>query len=265
MNSKYKFLCVILACVLILPLFSSCAGIGDGALFDNITTGEKKENSVTALEVDADAFCQIYPGMSPGGTVTTNSVKSLELGLRLLSEEYLTDIDRDAMEKSYFELIYSGPSGKHYVIYSDDFVFEKVNKANLDTNDSHSVVSLGKLTGAYAQTEEAYLDTLNAVTEEELGAGFKLNCLQVEMKPEISRTFILSDFEDIGGFYLLQLPAFESSTYYVGTQTGSVMVYFKSCTLAELEEKLNTVKKMSVVASANKIHVDEYYGTAFAE
>ena len=32
MNSKYKFLCVILACVLILPTFSSCAGIGDGAL-----------------------------------------------------------------------------------------------------------------------------------------------------------------------------------------------------------------------------------------
>ena len=43
MNSKYKFLCVILACVLILPTFSSCAGIGDGALFDNITTGEPNE------------------------------------------------------------------------------------------------------------------------------------------------------------------------------------------------------------------------------
>lgn len=247
---KYLAIILLLIASLMLP---SCVGIGDGALFDNITSREKEENS--AGVPGSAAFCQIYPGMSPGGTVTTNSVKSLELGLRLSSEEYLTGLDRDAMEKSFFELIYSGTSGKHYVVYSDDFVFEKVNKANLDTNDSHSVVSLGKLTGAYAQTEEVYLDTLNAVTEEELGAGFKLNCLQVEMKPELSRTFILSDFEDIGGFYLVQLPAFESSTYYVGTQTGSVMVYFKSCTPEELEEKIALLKKNSVVKSVSKIIV----------
>ena len=172
MSGKYKLLCVILACVFVILTLPSCVGIGDGAMFDNITTGEKEENSVGVPGVAA--FCQIYPGMFSGGTVTTNSAKALELHLRLLSEEYLTGIERDAMEKSFFELIYSGTSGKHYVVYSDDFVFEKVNKANLDTNDSHSVVSLGKLTGAYAQTEEVYLDTLNAVTEEELGAGFKL-------------------------------------------------------------------------------------------
>ena len=247
---KYLPIVLLFIASLMLP---SCVGIGDGALFDNITTREKEENSVGVP--GSAAFCQIYPGMSPGGTVTTNSVKSLELGLRLSGEEYLTGLDRDAMEKSFFELIYSGPSGKHYVVYSDDFVFEKVNNVNLDAKDSHSVVSLGKLTGAYAQTEEAYLDTLNAVTDEERDAGFKLNCLQVEMKPEISRTFILSDFEDIGGFYLVQLPAFESSTYYVGTQTGSVMVYFKSCTPEELEEKIVLLKKNSVVESVSRIIV----------
>ena len=257
MSGKYKLLCVILACVFLILTLPSCVGIGDGAMFDNITTGEKEENSVGVPGVDA--FCRIYPGMFPGGTVTTNSEKSLELGLRLSGEEYLTGIERDAMDKSSFELIYSGPSGKHYVVYSDDFVFEKVNKVNLDTDESHSVVSLGKLTGAYAQTEEVYLDTLNAVTDEERDAGFKLNCLQVQMNPEISRTFILSDFEDIGGFYLVQLPAFESSTYYVGTQTGSVMVYFKSCTPGELEEKIALLKKNSIVKSVEKIVLVNLY------
>ena len=250
---KIKLATASMAILVAILCFTSCVGIGDGALFDNITTREKNENGVT--EPEADAFCQIYPGMSPLGTVTTRSIRSLELLTRLMSEDYLIDVDRTTVEKPYYELIYQGTEDKHYIIYEDDFVFEKVNKANLDTNDSHSVVSLGKLIGAYAQTEEVYLDTLNAVTDEERDAGFKLNCLQVEMKPEISRTFILSDFEDIGGFYLVQLPAFESSTYYVGTQTGSVMVYFKSCTPGELEEKIALLKKNSVVKSVSRIIV----------
>ena len=248
-----KSLTAFLTIFLIAGLLISCVGIGDGALFDNITTREKNENGVT--EPEADAFCQIYPGMSPLGTVTTTSIRALELLTRLMSEEYLTDVDRTTVEKPYYELIYQGTEDKHYIIYEDDFVFEKVNKINLDTNESHSVVSLGKLTGAYAQTEDVYLDTLNAVTDEERDAGFKLNCLKVEMKPELSRSFILSDFEDIGGFYLVQLPAFESSTYYVGTQTGSVMVYFKSCTPEELEEKIALLKKNSVVKSVSQILV----------
>lgn len=246
---KYVICMSILIAILCL---TSCVGIGDGAMFDNITMGEKEENSVGVPGVAA--FCQIYPGMSPGGTVTTNSAKALELHLRLLSEEYLTGIERDAMEKSFFELIYSGPSGKHYVIYEDDFVFEKVNKINLDTDDSHSVVSLGKLTGAYDQVVEAYLDTLNTVTDEERAAGFKLNCLQVEMKPEISRRFILSDFEDIGGFYLYDFedqPMFSSSYF----PRESVIVYFKSCTPEELEEKIALLNENSVVKSASKIIV----------
>ena len=252
MSGKYKLLCVILASVFVILTLPSCVGIGDGAMFNDITTGEKEENG-TSVPGSA-AFCQIYPGMSPGGTVTTNSVKSLELGLRLSGEEYLTGLDRDAMEKSFFELIYSGTSGKHYVVYSDDFVFEKVNNVNLNTNDSHSVVSLGKLTGAYDQVVEAYLDTLDAVTEEERDAGFKLNCLQVEMTPGISRTFILSDFEDIGGFYLYRFeyqPTFSSSYF----PRESAVVYFKSCTPEELEEKIAMLKESSVVKSASRIIV----------
>lgn len=251
MSGKYKLLCVILACVFVILTLTSCVGIGDGAMFNDITTGEKEENGVGVPGVAA--FCQIYPGMSPGGTVTTNSVKSLELGLRLSGEEYLTGLDRDAMEKSFFELIYSGTSGKHYLIYEDDFVFEKVNNVNLDTNDSHSVVSLGKLTGAYDQVVEAYLDTLDAVTDEERDAGFKLNCLQVEMTPGISRRFILSDFEDIGGFYFdfEDQPSFSSSYF----PRESVVVYFKSCTPEELEEKIAMLKENSVVESASRIIV----------
>jgi len=246
---KIKLATASMAILVAILCFTSCVGIGDGAMFDNITTGEKEENSVGVP--GSAAFCQIYPGMFPGGTVTTNSVKSLELGLRLSGEEYLTGIERDAMDKSFFELIYSG---KHYVVYSDDFVFEKVNKVNLDTDDSHSVVSLGKLTGAYAQTEEVYLDTLNAVTDEERDAGFKLNCLQVEMNSGISRTFILSDFEDIGGFYLYDFenqPTFSSSYY----PRESVVVYFKSCTPEELEEKIAMLKENFVVKSASRIIV----------
>ena len=247
---KYLPIILLLIASLMLP---SCVGIGDGALFDNITTREKNENGVT--EPEADVFCQIYPGMSPLGTVTTKSISSLELLTRLMSEEYLTDVDRTTVEKPYYELIYQGTEDKHYIIYEDDFVFEKVNKANLDTNDSHSVVSLGKLTGAYDQVVEAYLDTLNAVTDEERDAGFKLNCLQVQMNPEISRSFILSDFEDIGGFYLFEInqsqPLF--SSFY--TPYKPFIVYFKSCTPEELEEKIALIKQKSVVKSVSKIIV----------
>ena len=247
MSGKYKLLCVILACVFAILTLPSCVGIGDGAMFDNITTGEKEETGVGVP--GSAAFCQIYPGMSPGGTVTTNSAKALELHLRLSGEEYLTGIERDAMEKSFFELIYSGTSGKHYVVYSDDFVFEKVADTN---SESATYIWLGKLTGAYDQVVEAYLDTLDAVTDEERDAGFKLNCLQVEMTPGISRTFILSDFEDIGGFYLYDFedqPMFSSSYF----PRESVVVYFKSCTPEELEEKIAMLKESSVVKSASRI------------
>jgi hypothetical protein len=93
-------------------------------------------------------------------------------------------------------------------------------------------------------------------TEEERVVGVKLNCLSVVMHPGVSRTFFLDEFKDIGGIYLKHLTTSE------GYQA---LIYFESCTPAELEEKLNTVKTMSVVASANKIHVYAYYGTAFAE
>ena len=65
MNSKYKFLCVILACVLIIPLFSSCAGIGDGALFDNIqTSGESNvsaDDDTTLIKPDRGVLITIDP------------------------------------------------------------------------------------------------------------------------------------------------------------------------------------------------------------
>ncbi len=258
-----KRLCGFFLAVILLLSFTSCVGIGDGALFDNIATGEKKESTVNLPE--SDALCQIYPGMSPGGTVTTKSVDALELFLNLSSENYTTDVERDAMEKPFFELIYSSPSNKHYIVYSDDYVIEKIKKINLDLNTVDNFTSLGQLPGAYDQVKKLYLDTLSEVTDEEKSVGFKLNCLQVKMKPEISRIFYLSDFEDIGGFYLFEIPSQPSiSSFYI--PAGQFIVYFKSCTPAELEEKLNTVKKMSVVASADKIAVaDGYYGTAFAE
>ncbi len=52
MNSKYKLLCVILACVFVLSSLSSCVGVGDGALFDDIKTSEPSgERTVCTLEL----------------------------------------------------------------------------------------------------------------------------------------------------------------------------------------------------------------------
>ena len=97
MNSKYKFLCVILACVLILPVFSSCAGIGDGALFDNIqTSGDKNaeklpENIKTDemyvagvgqyIETGREAVFKMY---SPGGELQAD----LSFGYAVAKEFY---------------------------------------------------------------------------------------------------------------------------------------------------------------------------------
>ena len=53
---KLQFLALTLACVL---LFSSCAGIGDGALFDNIqTSGDKNAEKLLHYGVDKVFVCE---------------------------------------------------------------------------------------------------------------------------------------------------------------------------------------------------------------
>ena len=248
MNMKKYLPIILLLIALILP---SCAGIGDGALFDNITAGDK-------TDADADpAWCQIYPGMSPEGTVRTKSAEAMELLTTLDNGEYRTDIDRTAEEKPYFELTYDSLE-MHFIVYGDDFVVEKTENIDFAMNNDVQYTSLGKLDGIYDQTEQLYVSTLNAVTDEERAAGYKLNCLQVEMKPEISRIFYLSDFEDIGGFYMIYVanqPSISSSF----SASNRVIVYFKSCTPEELEAKIDKIKQNAVVESVEKVLVGSTY------
>jgi hypothetical protein len=201
-------------------------------------------------------FCNISTSDAPQAFTKASSEKVLDMYLMLSQNELPSGsvILRTDEEKAYVLLSFWGAADADYYVYSDDYV-EEYNTAAY--TNATLIKELGFIDGAYEKAIELLEYSMNTVTEEEKAAGVKLNCLRVDMQRGMSRSFMLSEFADIGGIYLKHMTNDEA--YYV-------LVYFESCTLAELEEKLNTVKKMSVVASADKIAVaDAYYGTAFAE
>jgi hypothetical protein len=157
MNSKYKFLCVILACVLILPLFSSCAGIGDGALFDNITTGEPKE---ITLEPEDGIVCKLVAYYAEGKEImdeaAVEGVEAENIYAYLNdSSEYTNAVDEVAMSHPYIHVTFEGIEElkidldsnnavggiEEYYVYSSDNV--DITNVNLDSGRT------GHLEGSY--------------------------------------------------------------------------------------------------------------------
>ena len=254
---ELQFLALTLACVL---LFSSCAGIGDGAIFNDFSTSAKTEAADITPEPEDVAVAKLVAYKSDRtvmGELEVTGADAMELYEYLTdSSNYTNDTETDMMVKASIHITFEGINPKidldsnnaedvfdSFYITSDDIVSMNVSETEWGRT--------GRFDGVY---EYLMLKILNNVTDEEIAAGFKLNCLQVEMKPEISRTFILSDFEDIGGLYLYDFedqPMF--SSFY--SPRESVIVYFKSCTPEELEEKIAMLKESSVVKSASKIIV----------
>jgi hypothetical protein len=254
MMKKYVIGMSILIAILCL---TSCVGIGDGAMFDNITTGEPNEITLEPEGVAVAKLVAYKSDRTVMGELEVTGSDAMELYEYLTdSSNYTNDTETNMMEKASVHITFEGINSQidldsnnaedvfdTFYIDSDDIVSMNVSETEWGRT--------GRFDGVY---ETLLSKILNNVTDEEIAAGFKLNCLQVEMKPEISRRFILSDFEDIGGFYLYDFedqPMF--SSFYFPRE--SVIVYFKSCTPAELEEKIAMIKENSVVKSASKIIV----------
>lgn len=161
----------------------------------------------------------------------------------LLSEgNYVTGLDRTAEVHTYVLLRFTGAVDATYYVYSDDYV----EIFNSEPSTSSSLYKpLGFLDGIYDKCLELYEDALEEPTTEELNAGIKLNCLDVEIDSAISRAFYLSDFEDIGCIYLTRY----------SNKTHSYRLYFDTCTRKELEEKIDTIVERSYVYSSSLIYI----------
>ncbi len=160
----------------------------------------------------------------------------------LLSEgNYVTGLDRTAVVHTYVLLNFTGAVDATYYVYSDDYVAEQ----SWSSQGDDVYRPLGHLDGIYDKCLELYEDALEEPTTEELNAGIKLNCLDVEIDSAISRVFYRSDFEDIGCIYLTRY----------SNKTHSYTLYFDTCTRKELEEKIDTIVERSYVYSSSLIYI----------
>jgi hypothetical protein len=181
MNSKYKFICVILACVLILPVLSSCAGIGDGALTPEsgatkITdppvemTEETKGEETVAIKTEPDLNtersdfaklgnvigCAVFR-FNYSGEQQERSYPVSDLAKTLYTDLAYGKLDSNAVRKNtisdYITVEFTDSEGmvEKYCVWADNFVM-KMRAGNSMTN-----TPLGTISGAYAKCEEYVL------------------------------------------------------------------------------------------------------------
>ncbi len=200
-------------------------------------------------------FCNISTENAPHAMTRASGNSVYECFTMLSEGNYQTGMDRTTEVQTYIMLSLWGTEDATYYVYSDDYV-EEFN--SYPYTNATLFKPLGFLDGIYDRCLELYEYALNNnVTDEERAAGMKLNCLQVKMKMNISRTFYLSDFEDIGGIYLKHLDLSD------GRYT---LVYFESCTPEELKEKISVIEKLEIVDDVSEILIiEEVYETALAE
>ena len=173
MNNKYKFICVILACVLILPMLSACDGIGDGALtsgnvgtvLDNkeeITNAET-EPAVTKsdLNTERSSFAQLGKIVQCGvfrynlsGTMQDRSYPVNDLAEDIYTVLAYGKIDSTSSRKEnisdYITVEFTDQDGnvEKYCVWADNYVMKmRVGASGKNT-------PLGKIRGAYAECEK---------------------------------------------------------------------------------------------------------------
>lgn len=159
---------------------------------------------------------------------------------------YQTDNDRTAEEKEYIVLSFWGAAKGEFYIYSDDYVEEF---------DSQSTTSLyqpkGTLTGIYQKALDVYYETLETLTEDEV--GYKLNSLSLLGNGKQVPT--LEDFADIGCISVEEIYTSESSS---GEIAYHLILYFESCTIEQLDEKISVLKNRDGIVDAEKIRLTDY-------
>ena len=250
-----KIIVFALILMLVSGTLTSCfAGIGDGAIFNDVSTKEQTEAVDITLEPENLPVAKLVAyntDRTVMGKLSLTDADAEELYEYLTdSSNYTNNTETDMMSKASIQIDFEGINGK--INLDSQKAVEVFEVFYIDSDDIVSMQSLeldmgrtGRFDGVY---ETLLLKILNNVTEEEKAAGVKLNCLYVTMKNGISRTFYLDEFKDIGGIYLKHMT----------TDRGySALIYFESCTPAELEDKRAEVKKNSVVDTVQTVFVIE--------
>lgn len=183
MNNKYKFLCVILACVLILPMFSSCEGIGDGAMTPSVGRENDDDASVDnkeEIKKDEPVSSKTKPlykrntersdfaklGEVEGcavfrynlsGVMQERSYPVSDLAKTLYTDLAYGKLDSGAARNTnisdYITVEFTDTNGKteKYCVWADNFVM----KMRVEISEKNT--PLGKIDGAYAQCEQYVL------------------------------------------------------------------------------------------------------------
>ena len=166
---KLQFLALTLACVL---LFSSCfAGIGDGAIFNDVSTNAKTEAADITLQPEDVAVAKLVAYNSDRtvmGKLTLTDADAEELYEYLTdSSNYTNNTETDMMSKASIQIDFEGINGKinldsqnavevfdSFYITSDDIV--SMNVSEIEEGRT------GRFDGVY---EILLLNILNHVTE----------------------------------------------------------------------------------------------------
>ncbi len=184
----------------------------------------------------------VYTRAQASGETVREMYELLETG------EYITGLDRTDNEKAYVCLAFWGAEDATYYIYSDDYV---------EIFDSQSTTDLykpiGMLEGIYQKALDMYLGTLRGVKEDEKAAGYKLNSLIILGSGAQVPT--VSDFLDIDCIFVKELYASETAT---GDIAYNLILYFESCSIEELEEKVTILEAREDIGDAAKISVKNY-------
>lgn len=158
---------------------------------------------------------------------------------------YQTDNDRTAVEKEHIVLDFWGTVNDEFYIYSDDYVEE------FDSQSTTLYQPKGTLTGIYQKALDAYYETLEPLTEDEV--GYQLDSLSLLGNGKQVPT--LEDFADIGCISVEVIYTSEKSS---GEIAYHLILYFESCTIEQLDEKISVLKTRDGIIDAGKIRLTNY-------
>ncbi len=226
--------------LLIAVMLVSCAGIGDGALIDNVQTEDQKAND--------DCVLTVYDTDGNGTYRARLGKEDMQELISLISTgEYDNYREPDSLNNSYimvecemaqevstaFKVLTTG-----YRIYSDDFVAEM----NSLSSWMPGLWPLGKQEGIYARVIEIMNEANKDIARAESAAGFSFDSLIVRAGEDYE--FKASDFEDLGCIGVRHLANDKKNNSILWIFT------FDSCTEGEIRNIASTLRSIEGITLA---------------
>lgn len=197
---KTRIFAFIIAALVILSL-ASCAGIGDGALIDNVQTSGEMLGVIEDQNADELTILTVYDTDGNGlYRVKLGDEHVQELTELIKAGEYDSYRDDASLGNKYILVDFPSEinldsniaSQNDFKIYADDFVAEM----NLASSWMPGLLPLGKQEGIYERVIEIMNEASKDIVRAESAAGFAFDTLIVCTKQGYGAK--ISDFEDLG-------------------------------------------------------------------